>query len=259
MFAISLVTVIKKKHHKDGRVMIFEFEKFILMNTYAPNNGWDESTFNRRREWDGNLLQAMKEGFKNEYNDKPLIWVGDLNVCKTDADASDIQFYRHGIYTYDKKYNIPRNLNDKGQPGCTKNEQQRFKEIIDAGNLIDTYRHFHKIGSDVKSETQWSWRGSPPVVRATARYYGKGMRIDYNLVDVRLLSYVKRSDILGYGKERNGFLGSDHSPIVLELDWSDTKTKGDDNDNSNNDNNSGNGKSEGGGSSSSSSSSSSCK
>ena len=207
------------KHHKDGRVMIFEFDKFILMNTYAPNNGWDENAFERRRNWDKTILQAMKTEFVKTYGQKPLVWVGDLNVCKTDDDASDIQFYRHGIYQHDKRYTIPMDENDKGQPGCTKNEQKRFNEIINAGNLVDTYRHFHKVGSDENSDNQWSWRGSPPRNFATARYYGKGMRIDYSLVDKRLLEYVKRSDILGHGKERHGFLGSDHSPILLTLDW----------------------------------------
>ena len=207
------------KHHKEGRVMIFEFEKFVLMNTYAPNNGWDEKSFDRRRSWDSSLLRAMESGFANSYNHKPVIWVGDLNVCKADADASDIEFYRHGIYEYDKKYSVPIDPDDKGQPGCTRNEQKRFHNICMAGNLIDTYRIFHPIGSDVGSDTQWSWRGSPPRNFATARYYGKGMRIDYTLVDKRLVENVKRSEILGRGKDRHGFLGSDHCPILIELDW----------------------------------------
>ena len=54
---------------------------------------------------------------------------------------------------------------------------------------------------------------------ATARYYGKGMRIDYTLVDKRLVANVKRSEILGRGKDRHGFLGSDHCPILITLDW----------------------------------------
>ena len=37
-----------------------------------------------------------------------------------------------------------------------------------------------------------------------ARYYGKGMRIDYTLVDKRLVENVKRSEI--HGKDRHGFV-----------------------------------------------------
>ena len=45
------------------------------------------------------------------------------------------------------------------------------------------------------------------------------MRIDYTLVDKRLVANVKRSEILGRGKDRHGFLGSDHCPILIALDW----------------------------------------
>lgn len=51
---------------------------------------------------------------------------------------------------------------------------------------------------------------------------GKGMRIDYSLVSSSLLEgdsamRIRRAEVLGRGIEREGFLGSDHCPILLEL------------------------------------------
>ena len=64
------------KHETDGRVIIVEFESFLLLNTYAPNNGWkeEEKSFQRRRKWDKRMLEFVQRV------DKPLIWCGDLNV-----------------------------------------------------------------------------------------------------------------------------------------------------------------------------------
>jgi exonuclease III len=53
-----------------------EFESLLLLNTYAPNNGWkeEENSFKRRRKWDKRMLEFVQQV------DKPLIWCGDLNV-----------------------------------------------------------------------------------------------------------------------------------------------------------------------------------
>lgn len=65
------------KHEADGRVILAEFEKFHLLNTYAPNNGWkeEENSFQRRRKWDKRLQEFVVQS-----SNKPLIWCGDLNV-----------------------------------------------------------------------------------------------------------------------------------------------------------------------------------
>lgn len=64
------------RHETDGRVIIVEFESFLLLNTYAPNNGWkeEENSFQRRRKWDKRMFEFVRQV------DKPLIWCGDLNV-----------------------------------------------------------------------------------------------------------------------------------------------------------------------------------
>jgi exonuclease III len=64
------------KHEQDGRIIIAEFESYLVMNTYAPNNGWkkEENSFLRRRKWDKRILEFV------QCIEKPLIWCGDLNV-----------------------------------------------------------------------------------------------------------------------------------------------------------------------------------
>ena len=52
------------------------------------------------------------------------------------------------------------------------------------------------------------------------------MRIDFTLISGPLVSRVERADILGVGADRVGFLGSDHSPILLEI--SDDRGQGED-------------------------------
>ena len=62
------------------------------------------------------------------------------------------------------------------------------------------------------------WLGAaPPNPPEFGRYYGKGMRIDYALVHESLKGAVVRCDVLGRGPMRDGFMGSDHCPLLLEL------------------------------------------
>ena len=93
------------------------------------------------------------------------------------------------------------------------------------------------------TDNLWTWRGSAGRdIAASGRYYGKGMRIDHLLVSKLLTKQpeagpaeqpepaaaaatscfevkISAADILGNGAERQGFLGSDHCPMLLVLDY----------------------------------------
>lgn len=43
------------------------------------------------------------------------------------------------------------------------------------------------------------------------------MRIDYFLVSKKLVPSVKEVKVFGSGADREGFLGSDHCPLMLTL------------------------------------------
>lgn len=45
----------------------------------------------------------------------------------------------------------------------------------------------------------------------------QGMRIDYFLLSTVLASQIAGVEVFGRGKDREGFLGSDHSPVMLTL------------------------------------------
>jgi len=186
----------------EGRVVLAEFPTYVLLNTYVPNNGWTEETFHRRRRWDAAMLDFV-QGL-----DKPLVWLGDLNVAHADVDVSHPELFRSAVSEKD----VPRPLEeDRGQPGFTKAEQARFSALLRHGRLVDCYRRLHPP----PTPEGYTWRGNPP---SYARFYGKGMRIDYALVSECMFPRVRSIHIAGHGAERHGFFGSDHCPVVLVLD-----------------------------------------
>lgn len=190
------------KHEPDGRVILAEFESFRLLNTYSPNNGWkeEENSFQRRRKWDKRIME-----FVLETSDKPLIWCGDLNVSHEEIDVSHPEFFSSA------KLNgyIPPNKEDCGQPGFTLSERKRFGAILKEGKLVDAYRYLHK---EKDMERGFSWSGNP-----VGKYRGKRMRIDYFIVSEKMKDRIVASEMHGQGIELQGFYGSDHCPVSLEL------------------------------------------
>ncbi|CAA0815338.1 DNA-(apurinic or apyrimidinic site) lyase [Striga hermonthica] len=189
------------KHEADGRVIIAEFESFRILNTYVPNNGWkeEESSFQRRRKWDKRMLEFVLRA-----SDKSLIWCGDLNVSHPEFfSAAKLNGY------------VPPNKEDYGQPGFTLAERRRFGLILKEGKLVDAYRHLHK---DKDMERGFSWSGNP-----IGKYRGKRMRIDYFVVSDELKERIVSCEMHGHGIELEGFFGSDHCPVSLEI--SDSKSK----------------------------------
>jgi len=187
-------------HDPEGRVMVLEFPNVTVFNTYAPNNGNREERFARRRAWDARLDAAVSAA-----RGANLMWLGDLNACKSDGEMSHPQFFKDGVYRTNvgKRWGRPKHAGDAGQPACTPNEMRRFNEIIQRGGLVDPHA----------ASPEFTWRGTPhcPV------YGGKGMRIDYTLVSETIASQIASATIYGTGRSRTGFLGSDHCPIGIVL------------------------------------------
>lgn len=223
-------------HHVEGRVILATFEDFDLLGSYVPNNGVTEVSFDRRREWDSEIetfLRARQRMLSTMVSSsstpqtttlttttkatttmKPLVWLGDMNVAATYDDVGPSpDWFRN------KNGQDAIHVNDRGQPGFTINEQNRFKNLLEIGNLVDVYRLIHPTPN-------WSidatWRGAPGVdIPNTGRYYGKGMRIDYILVSQELLvaHRVMKANLYGKGGVmRDGFLGSDHCPLLLTIE-----------------------------------------
>ena len=47
--------------HDEGRVLLLEFRSFVLLNTYAQNNGWTQESFAKRRRWDAEVARSSRE------------------------------------------------------------------------------------------------------------------------------------------------------------------------------------------------------
>ena len=87
-------------------------------------------------------------------------------------------------------------------PGFSDQEREKFGMLLDAGHT-DTFRHLYP---DLEGAYSW-WS-----YRFKAREKNAGWRIDYFVVSDSLKDQIKDAKI------RSDIFGSDHCPVVLELD-----------------------------------------
>jgi exodeoxyribonuclease-3 len=167
-------------HNEEGRIIIFEFYNFYIVNAYVPNSKSDLSRIDYRI----NVWEKEIRDYLNKYQKKKaVIYLGDLNVA-----ASEIDIYN--AKSNEKKH------------GYTIEERTAFADLLDKCKLIDTFRYMHP--KDIK----YSWFSN----FAKSRERGIGWRIDYILISERLKNNVKNADIL------SEYFGSDHIPVLLDID-----------------------------------------
>ena len=128
-----------RRRARRGRGAALEFRSFVLLNTYAQNNGWTRESFAKRRRWDAEVdaflagdtagatprpgstrTRLPSRGFK------PLIWTGDLNVCHREIDVTHTILRDAGSDGRKGKPppSPPADPGDVGQPGSTPNERR---------------------------------------------------------------------------------------------------------------------------------------
>ena len=164
---------------QEGRILVAEFKSFFMVNVYTPNSKRDLSRIPLRYDlWDPAFLAYCKLLEKK----KPVIFCGDLNVAHAPID-------------------LARAKESEGSHGFTKEEREGVDKIIKAG-FVDTFRYFYpdKTGA----YTYWDQL-------SRARDRNVGWRIDYFFVSKKLVSKLKKAEIL------SDYYGSDHCPILLEL------------------------------------------
>lgn len=187
------------KHDVEGRVVILNFPSFSVCNLYVPNSGAGLVRLPYRvDEWDKDWLQYCQEARKS----KPVMWLGDLNVAHTHLEVWN-----------DGAPHLPK------QAGVTAEERASFQHQLDAG-FVDAFRHLHPHAKGHYS--YWSQR-------ANNRPSNKGLRLDYFVCDK---SFFPDIEARGDDKDKDGaskavvrdsyilhhVLGSDHCPVVLELE-----------------------------------------
>lgn len=167
------------EHDQEGRVITAELDDVFLITVYTPNSGAGLRRLDYREQWDHDFREYVQHLEKR----KPVIVCGDLNVCHRPIDIARPQ------------------ANYNKSPGYTQREIDGLDRLLDAG-YIDTFRHFYP---DTVKYSWWSMRGG-------ARARNVGWRLDYFLASRALESRLVEAEIL------NDIYGSDHCPVVLQLD-----------------------------------------
>lgn len=168
------------KFDREGRIIVTEYEDFVLFNIYFPNGSKDETRHLFKQEFLRKLSYYMKNLFSQK---KEIIVVGDYNVAYLDIDVFD-----------------PQRLSSVS--GFLPEERKWFLSFLNLG-FIDSYRYFYPDKKD--SYTWWSYREN-------SRKLNRGWRIDYICVTSGLKKKLKK--VVIHDEE----ISSDHCPISIELD-----------------------------------------
>ncbi|WP_214484134.1 exodeoxyribonuclease III [Bacillus sp. SM2101] len=163
----------------EGRIITLEFDKFYLVNVYTPNAQRDLARLEYRLQWEDNIRTYLLE----LDNIKPVILCGDLNVAHKEIDLKN-----------------PKS--NRGNSGFTDEEREKMTNLLDAG-FVDSYRFLYPNKEDAYS--WWSYMNK-------VRERNIGWRIDYFIVSNKLKSIMLDSEI------HSQILGSDHCPVLLEMD-----------------------------------------
>lgn len=166
-------------HDQEGRVITLEFESFYLVNAYIPNSQRGLARLEYRMTWE----DMFKDYLKGLDEKKPVILCGDLNVAHQEIDLKNPKTNRKNA-------------------GFSDEEREKMTTLLDNG-FIDSFRSFYpdKEGA----YTWWSYFSK-------ARERNIGWRIDYFVVSEGLKDNLKVSEI------HDHVMGSDHCPVLLEID-----------------------------------------
>lgn len=176
---LSVYYGIEENQEPEGRVITLEFEQFYLVNVYTPNSKRDLSRLDYRMEWENRFRNYLLQLDAK----KPVIVCGDLNVAHQDID-------------------LKNPASNRNNSGFTMEERGKMTELQAAG-FIDSFRHFYP--DQTGAYTWWSYM---PKIRER----NIGWRIDYFLVSSKLREAMQDAQI------HPDILGSDHCPVVLEMD-----------------------------------------
>lgn len=162
----------------EGRLITLEYPGFFLVTCYTPNAQQELARIDHRLAWEA----AFREYLKGLDEKKPVILCGDLNVAATAIDLKN-----------------PKS--NEGNAGYSIQERTAFQALLGCG-FTDSYRYLYP---DKIEYSWWSYRFQ-------ARAKNAGWRIDYFLVSDRVKDRIRDASI------ETGILGSDHCPVVLEIE-----------------------------------------
>ena len=166
-------------HDHEGRLITLEYEGFYLVTVYTPNSQRELTRLQYRMCWEEDFRMYLQKLDAR----KPVIVCGDLNVAHKEIDLK----------------NPKTNQNNAG---FTPQERAAMTKLLSCG-FVDTFRHLHPDTTGAYS--WWSYMFN-------ARANNAGWRIDYFLVSDRIKDRITAAEI------HSDVMGSDHCPVVLEID-----------------------------------------
>ena len=197
----------------EGRIVALEFPQFWFVDVYTPNAQNELARIDHRMEWDDafrDFCKGLEEGVLpagapvqrpapgeghvtvselprtepgEKADPKPVVMCGDFNVAHREIDLKNPKTNRNNA-------------------GFTDQEREKMTALLSSG-FTDSFRFLYPDVTGVYS--WWSYRFN-------ARKNNAGWRIDYFIVSHRLQDKIKRAEILTTVE------GSDHCPVLLELD-----------------------------------------
>ena len=166
-------------HDHEGRLITLEYEGFYLVTVYTPNSQRELTRLNYRMCWEEDFRMYLKRLDEK----KPVIVCGDMNVAHKEIDLK----------------NPKTNQNNAG---FTPQEREAMTKLLDSG-FVDSFRFLYPDATGCYS--WWSYMFH-------AREKNAGWRIDYFLVSERVKDRIRAARI------DSEVFGSDHCPVVLEID-----------------------------------------
>ena len=167
------------EHRHEGRIITAEYPAFYLVCCYTPNSQDGLRRLSYRMQWEDDLREYLRE----LDGKKPVVYCGDLNVAHREIDLKNPKTNRNNA-------------------GFTDQEREKMTCLL-SSVFTDSFRYLYPDTEGIYS--WWSYRFN-------ARKNNAGWRIDYFIVSDRLRDKIKRAEILTTVE------GSDHCPVLLELD-----------------------------------------
>jgi len=167
-----------EKYDKEGRVLITEFEDFLLYNIYFPNGQKDEHRLQYKLDFYDDLLEILNEQVASGVN---VLVGGDWNTAHQEIDLA----------------NPKANQNNSGFMPV---ERAQIDTYIENG-CVDTFRLFH---DEPERYSWWTYRFG-------ARQRNIGWRIDNFFSNQDFIENIADADI------HEDVMGSDHCPVSIEL------------------------------------------
>ncbi len=167
-----------EKFDKEGRVIIAEYEKFVLFNVYFPNGKISKERLRYKLQFYDAFLKYLRRLSKKG---KRLIICGDVNTAHKEID-------------------LARPKENEKVSGFLPEERAWIDSFLSHG-FIDTFRTFNRESGQY---TWWDFK-------TRARERNVGWRIDYFYISSDLGRRLKSAFIL------SGVMGSDHCPIGIEI------------------------------------------